>query len=208
MPDPAALVNVRAVPFSDRSDAELIHAHVAGDRYAFEELFHRHRDRLFRMAQRRSHTTEDARDAVQDAMLSAHRAAPSFRDDAPVGSWLSRIVVNACRDRMRRNAIRPTVPLVAEDCPPVADRTCQLEDALLIAQALRRLPARQRDAVVAVDMHGYSVADAAAMFDVAEGTVKSRCARGRARLAGLLGCPGERDGTLIGWTSTDQTRTP
>lgn len=191
MPGGLLLATVRAVPsFScaARSDGELLCAHVAGDRYAFEELFRRHSAQLYRLARRRSHTAEDAYDAVQDAMLSAHRAAGSFRHDAPVSSWLCRIVVNACRDRLRRNAIRPTVTLTPEDCPPVADRTGQLETALLVRQALLRLPPAQRDAVVAVDMHGYSVADAAALLDVAEGTVKSRCARARARLAVLLGC--------------------
>lgn len=72
----------------------------------------------------------------------------------------------------------------------MADRTAQLETALVIRQALQHLPAHQRAAVVAVDLQGYSVAEAAALFDVAEGTVKSRCARGRTRLAGLLGCAG------------------
>ncbi len=191
MPAPAAVINVRAVPsFPDRSDGELLRAHVAGDRYAFGELFHRHRERLYRLARCRSRTAEDAYDAVQDAMLSAHRAAASFRHDAPVGNWLSRIVVNACRDRLRRNAVRPTVPLTAEDCPPAVDGTARLETALVVRQALQALPARQREAVVAVDMHGYSVADAAALLEVAEGTVKSRCARGRARLAAMLGGPG------------------
>ncbi len=175
---------------SARSDGELLSAHVAGDRYAFAELFQRHRDGLYRVARRRTPTVEDAHDAMQDAMLSAHRAAPSFRHNAPVHLWLSRIVVNACRDRRRRNAVRPTVTLTAADCPPVADHTGRLETALVIRQALQRLPAEQRDAVVAVDLEGYSVADAAVLFDVAEGTVKSRCARGRTRLAGLLGCPG------------------
>ena len=57
----------------------------------------------------------------------------------------------------------------------------------MVSQALMRLPVGQRAAVVAVDMQGYSVADAAALLNVAEGTVKSRCARARARLAVLLG---------------------
>ncbi|MBU3748864.1 MAG: RNA polymerase sigma factor SigM [Mycobacterium sp.] len=171
-----------------RTDGELLCAHLAGDRYAFEELFRRHSARLYRLARRRTGTAEDARDAVQEAMLSAHRAARTFRHDAPVGSWLCRIVVNACRDRLRSDASRPTVPLTPEDCPPVADRTGELDTALLVRQALLRLPAAQRAAVVAVDMHGYSVADAAALLDVAEGTVKSRCARARARLAPMLGC--------------------
>ena len=173
--------------FADaRSDAELLSAHVAGDRRAFAELFHRHRIQLYRLARRRSHTAEDADDALQEAMLSAHRAARSFRNEAAVGSWLHRIVVNACLDRMRRNGF-PTVTLT-DDCCPSIDRTVNVETAIVVRQALLRLPAEQRAAVVAVDMQGYSVADAAALLNVAEGTVKSRCARARARLAVLLGC--------------------
>jgi len=190
VPAGARLDNVRGVPsFSDaaRSDADLLCAHVAGDRHAFAELFGRHRAQLYRLARRGSPTPEDADDVVQEAMMSAHRGAGSFRHDAAVSSWLHRIVLNACQDRRRRNAIRPTVPLAADDIP-AADTTGQVETALLVRQALLRLPTEQRAAVVAVDMHGYSVADAAALLDIAEGTVKSRCARARTRLAALLGC--------------------
>ena len=184
------LVTVPAVGFRgniqrERSDAELLAAHVAGDRDAFAELFHRHRRQLHRLARLTTRTPEDAEDALQDAMLSAHRAAGSFRHDAAVHSWLHRIVVNACLDRLRRAKGRPTTPL--EDVYPVADRTAQVETAIVVQQALMRLPVEQRAALVAVDMQGYSIADTARMLGVAEGTVKSRCARGRARLAQLLG---------------------
>ena len=91
----------------DRSDAELLAAHVAGDRYAFDELFHRHQRQLHRLARLTSRTAEDAEDALQDAMLSAHRGAGSFRYDAAVASWLHRIVVNACLDRLRRSQSPP-----------------------------------------------------------------------------------------------------
>lgn len=171
---------------SSRSDAELLAAHAAGDRYAFAELFARHRPRLYRLARRSTSSAEDADDVVQEAMLSAHRGAAGFRHDAAVGSWLHRIVLNASRDRLRRNASRPTWPLPDADLP-VADRSTGVETALMVGQALRRLPIEQRAAVVAVDMHGYSIADAAAMLDIAEGTVKSRCARARSKLALLLG---------------------
>jgi len=171
-------------PTALRSDAELLAAHVAGDRYAFEELFGRHQLRLHRLARRTTRTPEDAADAVQEAMLAAHRNAASFRHDAAVGSWLHRIVLNACLDRLRRTAAQPTVPLSVDR--GVGDRTAQVDTMLVVRRALMRLPADQRAAVLAVDMHGYSVADAAALLGVAEGTVKSRCARGRARLAGLL----------------------
>jgi RNA polymerase sigma-70 factor, ECF subfamily len=168
-----------------RSDAELLAAHVAGERYAFEELFHRHRRQLHRLARLTSRNPEDADDALQDAMLSAHRGAGSFRHDAAVSSWLYRIVVNACLDRLRRNKTHPTTTL--DDVYPVADRTAQVDTAIVVQRALMRLPVEQRAAVVAVDMQGYSIADTARMLGVAEGTVKSRCARARARLAAVLG---------------------
>ncbi|MDD4867205.1 MAG: RNA polymerase sigma factor SigM [Mycobacterium sp.] len=169
----------------ERSDAELLAAHVAGDRHAFGELFRRHRRQLHRLARLTTHSPEDAEDALQEAMLSAHRGAGSFRHDAAVGSWLHRIVVNACLDRLRRARACPTTPL--DDEYPVADRTAQVETAILVQRALMRLPLGQRAAVVAVDMQGYSVADTARLLGVAEGTVKSRCARARGRLAELLG---------------------
>ncbi|MEZ0356316.1 RNA polymerase sigma factor SigM [Mycobacterium sp. SA01] len=168
-----------------RSDAQLLAAHVAGDRYAFEELLARHHRQLYQLARRRTRSPEDAADVIQDAMLAAHRGAPAFRHDAAVGSWLHRIVLNACLDRVRRGAAQPTTaPLVDEH--GVGDRTAEVDTVLLVRRALMRLPADQRAALLAVDMHGYSVADAAALLGVAEGTVKSRCARGRARLTGLL----------------------
>lgn len=169
----------------ERTDAELLAAHVAGDRRAFGELFLRHRRQLHRLARLTTHSPEDAEDALQDAMLSAHRGAAAFRHDAAVGSWLHRIVVNACLDRLRRAKARPTVPL--EDVYPVADRTAQVDTAIVVQRALMRLPVEQRAAVVAVDMQGYSIADTARLLGVAEGTVKSRCARARVRLAELLG---------------------
>ena len=168
-----------------RSDAELLAAHVAGDRYAFEELFYRHHRKLHQLARLTTRNPEDADDALQEALLSAHRGAGSFRNDAAVSSWLYRIVVNACLDRLRRNKTHAAVAL--DDVYPVADRTSHVETAIAVQRALLLLPVEQRAAVVAVDMHGYSIADTARMLGVAEGTVKSRCARARARLAGILG---------------------
>ena len=169
-----------------RSDAELLAAHAAGERYAFDELLCRHQPRLSRLARSASRCPEDAADALQNAMLSAHRSAGSFRRDAAVSSWLHRIVVNACRDQHRRARTRTTVP-IEDDIAAATDRTAQVETALTVRRALMRLPVDQRAAVVAVDMHGLSIADAARWLGVAQGTVKSRCARGRARLAELLG---------------------
>lgn len=168
-----------------QSDAQLLAAHVAGDRYAFEALFLRHERQLYRLARMTSRDTEDAADALQDAMLKAHRSAAAFRFDSAVSSWLYRIVVNACLDRLRRNKSHPTAPLL-DDVHPICDGTSRVDTAIVVERALLTLPVEQRAAVVAVDMQGYSVAETARMLGVAEGTVKSRCSRGRAKLAEAL----------------------
>jgi RNA polymerase sigma-70 factor (ECF subfamily) len=168
-----------------RDDAALLRAHAAGDPDAFAEIVRRHRDRLWAVALRTVGDREDAADALQDALLSAYRAAERFRGDSAVTTWLHRIVVNACLDRMRRRQSRPTVPLPETDVTPApaADR----DTALVVREALATLPPEQRAALVLVDVQGYAVAEAAEILGVAEGTIKSRCARGRARLAVLLG---------------------
>jgi RNA polymerase sigma-70 factor (ECF subfamily) len=172
------------------SDAELVRAHAAGDPDAFGELVRRHRDRLWAVALRTIGDREEAADAVQDALLSAHRAAAGFRGDSAVTTWLHRIVVNACLDRIRRRQAHPTVPLPdgsrSDENPSAPEPAAPAPDqdtVLLVRQALAALPVDQRAAIVLVDVQGYGVAEAAGMLGVAEGTVKSRCARGRARMA-------------------------
>jgi RNA polymerase sigma-70 factor (ECF subfamily) len=171
-------------------DRALLSAHLDGDPEAFGRLFTRHRDRLWAVALRTTGDREEAADALQDALIAAFRRAESYRGDAAVTTWLHRIVVNACVDRLRRRQSRPTVPLPeagpgepAAPRDPIAER----DTRLAIGDALEMLPVEQRTAIVLIDVEGYSVAEAALLLGIAEGTVKSRCARGRARLAVLLG---------------------
>ena len=173
-------------------DKELLRRHADGDPDAFSELVHRHRDRMWAVALRTLGDQEEAADALQEAFLSAYRAAGRFRGDAAVTTWLHRIVVNACLDRLRRRAIRPVVPMgddatLDSVAPKNLDPTSAHELSLDVSQALQRIPFEQRAALVLVDMMGYAVDDAAKVLDVPPGTIKSRCARGRARLAPLLG---------------------
>ena len=171
------------------SDAELLRQHIAGDADAFGELFRRHKDRLWAVALRTLGDPEEAADALQDAMISAFRRASSFRGDSAVTTWLHRIVVNACLDRMRRRAARPAttgsdqqaldIAAVARALP---DPSSDSDTSLDVMAALRMLPPDQQAALVLVDMLGYPVADAADVLGVSVGTVKSRCSRGRVRL--------------------------
>lgn len=153
------------------SDADLIAAHVAGDPLAFTELVRRHRDRMWAIALRTLGDPDEAADAVQDALISAFRSAGGFRGQAQVTTWLHRIVVNACLDRIRRNRARPIAPL--PDCGPgepalTLDAMAARESRLAVDDALRSLPVEQRAAIVLVDVEGYSVAETAQLLGIAE----------------------------------------
>ena len=142
---------------------------------------------MWAVALRTTNDPELAADAVQDAFISAFRRAETFRGQSAVTTWLHRIVVNSCLDRMRRR--RPTSELPEDHAPVIADRHdrhASVETRLDVQAALATLPEGQRLALTLVDMHGLSVAESAEILGVAEGTVKSRCARGRAALAPLL----------------------
>ena len=167
------------------ADEDLLRRHADGDKDAFALIVARHRDRLWAVALRTLGDPDDAADALQDALVSAYRSAHSFRGDAQVTTWLHRIIVNACIDRMRRRSARPTVPLPADDSAPADphDRVADRELSLDVLAAMRGLPPEQCAALVLVDIEGWPVDEAARILDVPAGTVKSRCARGRARLA-------------------------
>lgn len=169
-----------------RTDAQLLAAHVAGDTDAFGELVYRHRDRLWSVALRTTSDPEEAADALQDAFLSAFRRADQFRGEAAVTTWLHRIVVNACLDRLRRRASRPAVPLpddLGQTLADPGDQMSRRDTQLVIATALATLPPDQRAAIVLVDVEGRSIQETAELLGCPTGTVKSRCSRGRARLA-------------------------
>ncbi len=198
----------------DRSpdDRALLRAHLEGDAEAFGTLFARHRDRLWAVALRTTADPEEAADALQDALIAAFRRADSYRGDAAVTTWLHRIVVNACLDRLRRRRVRQADPLPDDlderaghgRATPVAggpdgsgvsrsaavvdpaDLAVDHERRAAVLAALETLPLDQRAALVLVDMEGYSVEETARILDCAPGTVKSRCSRGRARLLPLL----------------------
>lgn len=169
-------------------DRELLSTHCAGDPDAFGELFRRHRDQMWALAVRITRDPELAADAVQEAFIAAFRGADSFRGEAAVTTWLHRIVVNSCLDRLRR--IKPVAHLPDADLsvlPDPRDHHHSVDVRLDIRAALDQLPVGQRMALVLVDMHGLPIAEAAGILGIAEGTVKSRCARGRAAMVALLG---------------------
>jgi RNA polymerase sigma-70 factor, ECF subfamily len=174
----------------DDPDAPLVARAQKGDRWAFEQLVDRHQHRLFTLAARLLGSTDDAADAVQEALVRAWLGLPAFRRGARFSTWLYRICVNAAHDQRSK---RRTAPL--EDVPEPADPRDEFAARELsrdLQRALNELDEDYRAAVVLYDVLGCSYAEIAELTGVAEGTVKSRIFRGRARLGELLGTRTER----------------
>lgn len=157
-------------------DAELAALALAGDREAFGELVTRYAGQARRVARAILRDTADADDAAQDGFLAALRRLGRYDPRRPFGPWLMRIVANAASDRRRRRRVRQAEPLSpvlpsSDPQPHVATDRRAFRGAL--AEALARLPQRQRTAVVLFDVEGYSHREIAETLDVPVGTVRS-----------------------------------
>jgi RNA polymerase sigma-70 factor (ECF subfamily) len=175
----------------DLDDKQLLELHLSGDPNAFDQLFMRHKDRLWFVALRVTSNREDAADAVQEAMLNAYRKADTFRGDSAVSTWLHRITVNAALDRIAKRNKQPIISLddetnVVEPTAPHDASFSQVEANVEITTALGQISEERRAVVVLVDLYGYPLADAANTLNIPVGTAKSRLFRGRGDLAKLL----------------------
>lgn len=168
-----------------------ITAGAAATGHDFARLVRPHLEYLRALAEKHSDCRDDAEDAVQDALLRASRSIHGFREDCSIRTWLSRIVINACLDRMRSNRLRRHLTLDEEKLGGAlacgSDVAGSVSQRLAIGEALASIPPAHLAALILVDVHGYSLQEAASALDVAVGTVKSRRSRARSRLAGLLG---------------------
>ena len=166
--------------------------HRYGDPEAFEEVYRRHADMVFGLALRMSGDREEAADLTQETFLRVHRHLGRFRGRSSLKTWIYRITLNHCRSRLRRRARRRLEgPL--EKLEQVPDERHGLEDRALgadlgrrLAAAIGELPLVFREAVVLRDVQGLSYGQIGEILGVRIGTVRSRIARGRERLRGLL----------------------
>lgn len=157
-----------------------------GDAASFMTVL-RHYDRMLRVVASRLLSDRQALDDVmQDVALKVWRGLPGFRNEAPLGAWLCRIVTTTCLDRLRRTGREiPTQSaqpgaLRCHDDIEVANVRGQL------AAALAALPLEQRVAVLMIDQFGYTFRDAAMVLGVPQGTIASRVASARTHLRAAL----------------------
>ena len=175
------------VRLADADDATLVSAAVGGDRAALEVLLRRHYPRVYAVCRRLAGNDDDAADAAQEALIAMTRGLERFDGRAGFSTWSYRVATNACLDELRRRKRRSAESLPAElavaGADPVGEGTAARMD---IDAALGRLPEEFRVPVVLRDQAGLSYDEIAAVLSIPPGTVRSRIARGRARLVEFL----------------------
>ena len=153
---------------------DLVEAARDGDHLAFEVLAAAVGDRLYRFAMLVLGDTDQAEDAVQDAIVHAWQGLPELRDPERWDAWLHRLIVNACADQGRRQ-MRQSVEVRMIRLEPVAgDDVRSVDDHDQLARGFRRLKPGQRAAVVLHFYLGLSVPEVADALGVPVGTAKSR----------------------------------
>lgn len=189
-------------PGSDPGDAALLEALRAGDQGAYETLVRLYTGRLLAVTRRYLRSEEDARDAVQDAFLSAFRGMESFTGASRLSTWLHRIAVNASlmklRSRRRKpeESIEELLPGFLEDghlAEPAAEWRGgadvlleAAENRAAVREAIGQLPERYRTVLLLRDIEGFDTDEAAKELDMTPGAVKTRLHRARQALRTLL----------------------
>jgi len=159
-----------------------------GDQDACRALVERHLPAVVALARRTLGNQAEAEDVGQDAFLRVWRAAPSWQPRAKFTTWLHRVTVNLCLDRLRRKTMA-AIDEMPEMADPKADSEAAATDRQVAGQveeALRKLPERQRLAIVLCHYQGLSQAEAAAALEIGVEALESLLARGRRKLKELL----------------------
>jgi len=176
-------------PVTDYPDVPLLRAIAAGDGAACRTLVDRHLPRLHALAARLLDDRAEAEDACQDAFMKAWDIAPRWRTgQARFSTWLHGVVLNGCRDRLRRRKPRDDAALdtlTADDAGP-AQRHADEATARAVRRAIATLPERQREALVLCHFQGLPQAEAARLLDTSVDALESLLARARRTLRDTL----------------------
>lgn len=162
---------------------------LANDREkALENIMHTYSDMLLRMAFVILRDLKLAEDAVQEAFISYYYSMDGFRGEASVKTWLSRILLNCCRQKLRKGWFRRDVPVDGNDHPALFDtgRGEDTDERLNLSQGLLELDVGYREVLLLHYYNDLSVREIADVLSKSEGTVKSRLKRGRDRLKAII----------------------
>jgi len=172
-------------------ESRLIDRAVRGDAGAFNELMGMHEKRMYAVALRMCANREDAQDCLQEAMIRIYRSISGFKAQSSFGTWVYRITMNTCLDKLRRRKSRPNTSLdslldtgwAPSDSGDTPERHAMRSEVRQgLTEAIKSLPEDMRAAIVLRDMQGLPYEEIAEALGVNVGTIKSRISRGREKL--------------------------
>ncbi|MDE0960097.1 MAG: sigma-70 family RNA polymerase sigma factor [Planctomycetota bacterium] len=183
----------------DDEDRRLVHRHLSGDPSGFEQLYRRHRERIFAVLVRMLRNRDDALEATQEVFIRIHRGLDSFDASGRFLTWAFRIATNHAIDRIRRRKVRKETAIVEEAVAPSSDlrtgrshspegshRLEREEVAAAIHQAVDGLAETHR---IVFTLHCYeklSYGEIAAVLGIPIGTVMSRLYHARRKVRDTL----------------------
>ena len=190
LPDSSMKRRQRAVPLEQADDRELVRAFVDGDREAFDVIVRRHQRNLYQLCYRFAGNHEDAADWSQDVFVRIFKALPRFKGDAALSTWMYRVCVNACLNRVsaRRvsgESLDAASRVAAPDQSPF-DQVLQIERAAAVRAAVETLPPKQRAAIVLRVYHQLSHEEIAEILESSVGAVKANFFHALTRLKRAL----------------------
>lgn len=170
------------VTVTNSTDAELVAACLAGNREAFDVIVERHRRHVYQLCYRFVGNHEDASDLAQDVFIRAYRGLRTFKSQASLGTWLYRIGVNVCLNRVSSKTPKPDSiePLIDANDQRVASQDESAADALLrgeragfVRAAIAKLPKKQRATLVLRVYHELPHEEIANVLGSSVGAVKA-----------------------------------
>jgi len=187
----AASPGLDTSPYDD--DRSLVARCRAGERDACEELYQRHAPRVLGLARRMVGPAEDAEDAVQDVFLAVFRKLDSFRGESSLATWLYRLAMNVCLDRLRSRGHRERkvtdefdVDDAAHVAAPAPAGRLSPGTAIDLERAIAALPEAARAAFLLHDVEGFDHREVGTILGIAEGTSKSQVHKARMRIRSFL----------------------
>lgn len=202
-----AAIPVQGTAGVNTSDDALVRAAREGDFAAFEALYERHRLAVYRFIYQMVRKQDDAEDITQEAFVRAFHSLHRFREQARFSTWITRIAMNTCTDRIRMAQRRASLEqkeaqgalewmTMSGVSPNPIEEIERSRTAALVRQAVMALPPHHRTAIILRDFEGKEYEEIGEVFGCSTGGAKLRVLRARralkARLAPLFG---EQDST-------------
>ncbi|MFC1884121.1 RNA polymerase sigma factor [Thermodesulfobacteriota bacterium] len=180
------------------SDAEIVRDFQGGNKLAFDKLVIRHENRIFNLCYSFLKDYEESNDCAQDIFIKAFRSLKNFKFKSAFSTWLYRVAVNTCKNRLRSSDFKHKKLLLRSDNPgkyengyshefedktqsPMHDLEIK-EKRMHIRKALDSLPSKLKTIIILRDIQGFSYDEIAKITRLNQGTVKSRISRARSGL--------------------------